>query len=462
MKCSEVNETYSAIFYEDFLLENDTLTIIPENNYYTGEITFKSGNTWQYEFYIEDLVTSGTYGRCPRIVLYNNFNKETQEKPEPTMGVAVILSGEWYYLDGWHKGGHVYLYINVDIPKTSDIWLEIKYAEVGDFSTYENTYPDAYVIIKVQDLDTNTTEILLNKYIGDGDPGPGWFIDRFNISKYSGHSIRIILSGNAGGHVKYCSGCTGTWDGEEIGYDYVKIITNDTDGDGLADVLEDECGTDPNDPDTDNDGLPDGWEYYHDLDPLNSSDASLDFDGDGLTNLEEYELGTDPWNVDSDSDGMPDGWEVRYNLDPTNSSDANLDADNDGLSNIDEYEHNTNPLNSDSDGDGLPDGWEVQYGLDPLNPSDAELDFDGDGLSNVEEYRYGTDPTATDSDHDGFSDGLEVSLGTNPALFIDNPLTTRIIPLVIVLVIIVKIVLILRWRSLMGLVRKWAGKRYEL
>ena len=243
---------------------------------------------------------------------------------------------------------------------------------------------------------------------------------------------------------------------------YTIEFSPDSDDDGLSDYLENQIGTNPQDPDTDDDGIPDGWEYYHGLDPLNSSDAELDFDGDGLSNLEEYELNTDPQNADSDSDGMPDGWEAQYNLDPTNSSDANLDADNDGLSNIDECEHNTNPLNSDSDGDGLPDGWEVKYGLDPLDSSDASGDLDGDGLSNVEEYRYDTDPTATDSDHDGFSDGFEVSLGTNPALFIDNPLTTRIIPLVIVLVIIVKIVLILRWRSLMGLVRKWAGKRYEL
>jgi len=139
-----------------------------------------------------------------------------------------------------------------------------------------------------------------------------------------------------------------------------------------------------------------------------------------------------------------------------------VDPDYDFLSTYTEVSLGTDPTNPDTDGDGLPDGWEVKYGLDPLDSSDASRDLDGDGLSNVEEYRYGTDPTATDSDHDGFSDGLEVSLGTNPALFIDNPLTTRIIPLVIVLVIIVKIVLILRWRSLMGLVRKWAGKRYEL
>jgi hypothetical protein len=50
---------------------------------------------------------------------------------------------------------------------------------------------------------------------------------------------------------------------------------------------------DPDD-DTDNDGLPDIYEYEHGLDPLDDADALADSDGDGYSNLEEYEQGTDP------------------------------------------------------------------------------------------------------------------------------------------------------------------------
>jgi len=46
--------------------------------------------------------------------------------------------------------------------------------------------------------------------------------------------------------------------------------------------------------DTDNDGLPDIYEYEHGLDPLDDADALGDSDGDGYSNLEEYEQGTDP------------------------------------------------------------------------------------------------------------------------------------------------------------------------
>ncbi|SVD31029.1 uncharacterized protein METZ01_LOCUS383883, partial [marine metagenome] len=67
-----------------------------------------------------------------------------------------------------------------------------------------------------------------------------------------------------------------------------------------------------------------------------------DRNGDGLltddeyfTNLMEYELdfvlgnSTDPTNVDSDNDGMPDGWEIFYNFNPISELDADDDMDGD-------------------------------------------------------------------------------------------------------------------------------------
>ncbi len=49
----------------------------------------------------------------------------------------------------------------------------------------------------------------------------------------------------------------------------------------------------PND-DTDGDGIPNGYELAHGLDPLNPADASADNDGDGFSNLQEFLAGTDP------------------------------------------------------------------------------------------------------------------------------------------------------------------------
>ena len=137
---------------------------------------------------------------------------------------------------------------------------------------------------------------------------------------------------------------------------------------------------------------------------------------------------TDPTNPDTDGDGMPDGWEMEhrrwigdvYNggnlwtLDPRDPSDKDEDADGDGLSNLCEYMWSnlletvlreglsthgetaeaatnwsaTDPNNIDSDGDSLPDGWEARYacswnkdnsGINPLNGSDYLNNPDGDG-----------------------------------------------------------------------------------
>ncbi|HUI05393.1 MAG TPA: thrombospondin type 3 repeat-containing protein, partial [Verrucomicrobiae bacterium] len=46
--------------------------------------------------------------------------------------------------------------------------------------------------------------------------------------------------------------------------------------------------------DADGDGIPNGWEQSHGLDPFNPADASADPDGDGFNNLQEYQAGTDP------------------------------------------------------------------------------------------------------------------------------------------------------------------------
>jgi hypothetical protein len=52
---------------------------------------------------------------------------------------------------------------------------------------------------------------------------------------------------------------------------------------------------DPN-RDDDGDGISNGYEQSHSLDPLNPADAALDSDGDGLSNLQEFLAGTDATN----------------------------------------------------------------------------------------------------------------------------------------------------------------------
>jgi Big-like domain-containing protein/nidogen-like/alpha/beta hydrolase family protein DUF900/thrombospondin type 3 repeat protein len=71
-------------------------------------------------------------------------------------------------------------------------------------------------------------------------------------------------------------------------------------------------------------------------------EGTRDDDGDTLTNAQERTLGTNPANPDTDGDGMPDGWEVANNLNPL-ANDASLDFDGDGFTNLQEYQNSTNP-----------------------------------------------------------------------------------------------------------------------
>ena len=65
--------------------------------------------------------------------------------------------------------------------------------------------------------------------------------------------------------------------------------------------------------------------------------ASSDQDGDGLTYGLEYLMNTQPTDPDSDNDGLPDGWEWKYGLDPLSSVGADgavADPDGAGMSTL--------------------------------------------------------------------------------------------------------------------------------
>lgn len=147
-------------------------------------------------------------------------------------------------------------------------------------------------------------------------------------------------------------------DGDSIP-DYLESNSNDFDGDGTPDVndddddgdgiptLDEDLNTDGNpfNDDTDGDGIPDFLEPNNvdtDDDGLfNHEDA--DDDGDGVPTSDENLDSSDFYNpVDTDGDGIPD-----Y-LDD--------DDDGDGILTIDEDTNGDgDPTNDDSDGDGIPD-----------------------------------------------------------------------------------------------------------
>ena len=303
-------------------------------------------------------------------------------------------------------------------PPTSDVFIRPRYPITGKRIHVIAYVYDEWGISNVTLVVFNgTTFTMLMDYNASAGFYEAWIPPMKNGTEIV---IRIIAYDNAGNAYEYTWTC---------------IVTYDSDNDGISDYGETQLGTDSNDPDTDDDGIPDGWEVDYNLDPLNSSDANEDFDEDGLINYEEYQHGTNPRKSDTDDDGMPDGWEVQYNLNPC-KNDANEDPDGDKLRNLDEYKYQTDPHNPDTDEDGLwdgdeisnacnpndpdtdddgmPDGWEVLYHLNPTSSDDANSDYDQDGLTNLEEYQHGTNPRKSDTDDDGMPDGWEVQYGFNP------------------------------------------------
>lgn len=186
--------------------------------------------------------------------------------------------------------------------------------------------------------------------------------------------------------------------------------------------------TDPNNPDSDGDSLPDGWEARYQctwgrnnrgINPLNGSDALNNPDGDGfdvnhdgvldlnerLVNWLEYHLKDQIIHTDTTDTGLtfPDNFTTllaheswigfagaSFGLHTSNSYRSLINgttSDDVGAS---------NPLEPDSDRDGIPDGWEFYHArwslydegwtLNPVDEGDQVGDPDGDGMNNWEEY----------------------------------------------------------------------------
>jgi len=147
----------------------------------------------------------------------------------------------------------------------------------------------------------------------------------------------------------------------------------DTDEDGHVDD-EDNCPEIAN-------------EDQADLDEDTEGDAcDLDDDGDELPDEEELEVGTDPLDPDSDDDEVLDGADSC----PLDENTDQADFDEDDLGDV---------CDEDDDGDDLPDEAELELGTDPLDP-DHDDDEVLDGSDNCP-LRVNTEQQDADGDEVG-------------------------------------------------------------
>ncbi len=212
-------------------------------------------------------------------------------------------------------------------------------------------------------------------------------------------------------------------------------IQPDTDQDGLADGFETGC-LNPNNPDSDGDGSPDGLERRLGSNPCDAAsepDPMGDADRDGLTDVEEVLITrTSRHSFDTDADGAQDYAEVTLSrfdaqyravfalhwygqsdpLNPRSLQPSELDG------------YNTNYRRFfDRDSDQLFDPFEEMMGFDTLN-RDQNSNGLPDGIEMSPLFGFGTgigDPwtaiqqsSQADSDGDGLTDVSELVLGTDP------------------------------------------------
>ena len=134
--------------------------------------------------------------------------------------------------------------------------------------------------------------------------------------------------------------------------------------------------TDPTLADSDDDGVPDGYEYYiwyraH-VGYIDADGEYRRFEGRKYNELNPAE----PIKI------SPEAVEAIYNPNVPNDALKYADTDGDGITDLVEIALGTNPLDFDSDGDGLPDGFEVFITeSDPLLYSSINS-VGGDGAAN--------------------------------------------------------------------------------
>lgn len=186
--------------------------------------------------------------------------------------------------------------------------------------------------------------------------------------------------------------------------------------------------TDPQNADSDYDGIIDGIEDWN-------RNGWVDGDGNALQPMTgnpwddrpaagnwpdgEWDEGwteTDPNNADTDGDGAQDGWGEDDDGDGWIAG----DSDSNRVWSVGEFWQETDPLNPDCDGDGLPDGWERQYAFDPFDDGIAGHTNMNTGVTNATMTAHGAhanpdnDLVVEGGETNEYTNIMEFDNGTNP------------------------------------------------
>ncbi|MDA7518312.1 hypothetical protein N8529_00945, partial [bacterium] len=369
--------------------------------------TSDPGSSLEFSDTLKDHNPTGVVGAA------NTFARAAEV--DGTIDISTLTLGTVYIPHGSFNNGWT-LTLTMSGPGQPDIVAEDSEATIGNvnngwISEFNFTDATAY---------TSITYSYRHGDVIDGSPG--------SRARFMG----VVLTGGSPANPDDTDGdfLPDIWEDEFFGNNDGTIQnsdltgtdgTGDADGDGATDRQEFTAGSDPNDKDSDGDNLEDGPEINtHGSDPtkidtdedtltddvevnIHGSDPALaDTDGDNLTDDEEVVDGADgfttnPTLPDTDDDGVNDDVD-------TEPTDHTNDNDGDGLGNRDERDvHMTDPLVDDSDGDTILDGEEVEAGADGFITNPNEADTDSDGFNDAVEIAGGSNPTDSNSTPAGVS-----------------------------------------------------------
>jgi len=236
---------------------------------------------------------------------YAHISYEEQIYPNSPLMYATNASGSWNY-STVERTGNVGHYSSIAVDSNNKVHISYQ-----DYTTGDLKYA------------TNASD--------------SWFISTVDSEGFVGKGASIAVDSNNKVHISYSKGIND-----------LKYATNDSDGDGLSDNIENAFCTDPYDADTDDDGILDGVE---------------DANHNGLVDTNE----TDPCNIDTDGDGIQDGTELGYTL-----ADIGPDTDTSVFQPDLDPTTTTDPLDPDTDGDGISDGEEDTNHNGRVDPGETD------------------------------------------------------------------------------------------
>lgn len=247
----------------------------------------------------------------------------------PTTGANAFVANEWF---------HVAYVFNGTTSASTFYWTRLSGGAVQ---------ANALATTGVESMNGSLVGALVVGNEGRSASGEGLLglIDEVRISNIARAPSAFLFTTNDSD----LDGLDDAWEASFFGNITAQDGTGDPDLDGFSNEAEETAGSLPNNSastplDLDADGLADAWESTN-FGGISAQNGNGDPDGDFASNGQEESAATNPNNgaswPDTDSDGLNDGWELNYL--GSLARDGSGDLDGDGSTDRQEHDAGSDP-----------------------------------------------------------------------------------------------------------------------